>query len=113
MYRSILLLLSMTLVFCFCSPGKTEKLTVASEQGNCVGVTPMKCLLIKKEGKTEWEFFYNKIEGFDYEPGYEYILEVKVENVENPAADQSSLKYILVKEISKEQKVSENLPPTK
>ena len=69
----------------------------------------MNCLLVKKEGQAEWEFFYSNIEGFNYEPGYEYVLEVKVDKVENPAADQSSLKYTLVKQISKEQKTSENL----
>lgn len=112
MYKSIAILFSIVLLLGACSSENTEKLTVASQQGDCVGVAPMKCLLVKKEGQTAWEFFYNSIEGFNYEPGYEYVLEVKVENVESPAADQSSLKYILVKQISKEQKTSENLPQT-
>jgi len=111
MYKTMLLLFAIALSFGACnSPKNTEKLTIASEQGDCIGVAPMKCLLVKKEGQTDWEFFYSSIEGFNYEPGYEYVLEVKVENVENPAADQSSLKYTLVKEISKDQKTSENLP---
>lgn len=95
---------------CNSGSGKTEKMTIASEQGDCVGVAPMKCLLVKKEGQADWEFFYNGIEGFNYVPGYEYVLEVRTEKVENPAADQSSLKYVLVKEVSKTQKTSDNLP---
>lgn len=111
MQKTILLLFSIALLFGACNSTKdTEKITVASQQGDCVGVAPMKCLLVKKDGQTDWEFFYNNIEGFSYEPGYEYVLEVKADKVENPAADQSSLKYTLVKEISKEQKTSENLP---
>ena len=106
-----LLLLSIALLFGACKSNKVgETFVVASQQGDCVGVMPMKCLLVKKEGQTDWQFFYSSIEGFEYEPGYEYILEVKVDSVINPAADQSSLKYTLVKEVSKKQKISENLP---
>lgn len=111
MHKLILSLFAISLFFGSCSNSvKTEKLTVASQQGNCIGVAPMKCLLIKKEGQPEWEFFYSNIEGFNYEPGYEYVLEVKVDSIGEPAADQSSLKYTLVKEVSKEKKISENLP---
>ncbi|MDU1892917.1 MAG: DUF4377 domain-containing protein [Dysgonomonas sp.] len=111
MSKVILVLFASVLFLGACnSTQKTEKLTVASQQGDCVGVAPMKCLLVKKEGQAEWEFFYNNIEGFNYEPGYEYVLEVKVDQVENPAVDQSTLKYTLVKEVSKDQKESSDLP---
>lgn len=107
----MLLLLSIALLFGACgSDNVNQKLTVASQQGDCVGVVPMKCLLVKQEGQTDWQFFYSTIEGFNYEPGYEYVLEVKVDSINNPAADQSSLKYTLIKEISKEEKISEGLP---
>lgn len=112
MKQTILFLFAFTLLFSSCSnkATDTEKITVASEQGDCVGVAPMKCLLVMKDGQTDWEFFYNNIEGFNYEPGYEYELEVKTEKIETPAADQSSLKYTLVKVISKKEKTSKNLP---
>ncbi|SBV97922.1 DUF4377 domain-containing protein [uncultured Dysgonomonas sp.] len=111
MYKLMVSLLAMALFLGSCGSSKnTEKLTVASKQGDCVGVAPMKCLLVKKDGQADWEFFYSNIEGFVYEPGYEYVLEVKVEKVEHPAADQSSLKYTLVKEVSKEEKTSDKLP---
>lgn len=87
-----------------------EQLIVASELGDCIGVAPQKCFLIKTSEKSDWEFLYSGIEGFNYEPGYEYVLEIKKETVQNPAADQSSVKYILVKEISKTQKISDYLP---
>ncbi len=112
MYKLVVLLFSVAMLVSSCHQGakNTEKLIVASEQGDCVGVTPMKCLLVKKEGQKDWEFFYSNIEGFNYEPGYEYELEVRVEKIENPAVDQSSLKYTLVKEMSKEKKESKDLP---
>lgn len=106
-YLSVLLLVFMT----SCNTEETVKYTIASQNADCIGVAPQKCLLVKKENSTDWEFFYSNIEGFNYESGYEYILEVKEEKVENVPADASSIKYILVKEVSKVEKVSDNLPP--
>lgn len=85
-------------------------LTIASEQADCTGVGPQKCFLIKKEGEADWSFWYSGIKDFNYESGYEYVIEVKVETVANPAADTSSIVYTFVKEISKTQKTSENMP---
>lgn len=92
------------------SSKNTEKITVASEQADCVGVAPQKCLLVKEDGSDEWTFLYSQIEGFHYEPGYEYRLEIEKKVRENPAQDQSSIRYILVKQLSKIRKNSENLP---
>lgn len=73
---------------------------------NCSGVGPRTCLLVQK-GKEivdgEWKNFYANIEGFEYEPGYIYKLEVKEDSIplaEVPA-DASSIKYTLVKELEK------------
>jgi hypothetical protein len=46
-------------------------------------------------GSDNWFKFYNTIEGFDYQPGYTYDIKVVVEQVDNPPADGSSLKYTL------------------
>jgi heat shock protein HslJ len=51
--------------------------------------------------ESNYTLFHDQIEGFDFEPGYEYELLVLVEPVENPPADASSLKYTLVEEVSK------------
>lgn len=115
MYRIFLSILAASLLFLTsCASLKnTEKLVVASAQADCVGVAPMKCLLVKTAGQQNWHFFYSGIEGFTYQPGYEYTLVVRKENIPNPAADQSSIRYIFVKEVSKVRKESENLPPLK
>jgi len=84
--------------------------TVASESVDCSGVGMQKCLLVKKADSLDWEYFYSRIEGFNYERGFEYVLDVKEETVENVPADASSIKYILVKQISKTEKRSENMP---
>lgn len=92
---------------------QTFRITVASQQADCTGVAPQKCFLVKKDGQKDWEFLYSGIEGFTYEEGNEYVLEIKEEKIDNPPADGSSVKYILVKEISKIKKISENLPKPK
>jgi len=80
---------------------------VASDYADCIGVAPQKCLLVKEEGSSDWQYLYTSIEGFNYEPGYEYIIDVRKEKVENVPADGSSLKYVLVKEIAKTPKKSD------
>jgi hypothetical protein len=64
-----------------------------------------------KEGEAKtWSYMYQSVEGFTYEPGYEYVLKVKKKKVANPPADASSIRYILEKVVSKKQKISEDLP---
>jgi hypothetical protein len=53
-------------------------------------------------GTERWNFTLNEIEGFQYEWGYVYGLEVKKEEIENPVADGSSIKLTLIKVLSKE-----------
>lgn len=69
---------------------------------DCVGVTPQKCMLVKENPEDEYTLFYDQIEGFEYEEGFEYKLVIKEEQVENPPADASSIKWTLVSVESKE-----------
>jgi len=75
---------------------KGEIVTVGPNKVDCIGEGPRKCLIINGERS------YNSINGFEYEEGYSYILEVNITRVENPPADGSSLRYDLIKVISKE-----------
>lgn len=115
MRKSILLFASSLFAIAFimggCSCAETEDMIVASQTRQCHGVGVQQCMLVKSIVSQPWEFFYGNIEGFDYEPGYEYVLKVKKEKVENPPQDASSIKYTLVKMVSKEKRTSDNLPP--
>lgn len=95
---------------CARDKGDIRTWTVASETRSCVGVGPQTCLLIKEEEDPDWTYFYDRIDGFDYEKGYEYIVKVRVSDVENPPMDASSKSYSLVKIVDKQKKNSENLP---
>jgi heat shock protein HslJ/uncharacterized protein YraI len=76
-------------------------LFVGPEKVPCEGEGPMECLQVKETPESEWQLFYNQIEGFEWEPGYIYELRVNLYDVENPPAGGSSLRYELVEVVSK------------
>ena len=91
----------LALIMYSCTNNSEKTLYIADNMVDCVGVSKKKCLLIKEELDSEWQNFYDKIEGFDYEEGYNYKLSVSVEEIDNPATDTSSLKYTLIEVIEK------------
>lgn len=81
---------------------ETKIMYVDSKLVNCVGVGPQQCMLVKDSIDSDWQMFYNKIEGFDFQEGTQYKLEVLITDVENPPADSSSLKYTLIEILESE-----------
>lgn len=79
-----------------------KKMIISAETRPCqAGVMEKECMQIKNyPNQKKWSNFYENIEGFNYQKGTEYEIVVKEENVENPPADASSLKYTLVKIIT-------------
>jgi heat shock protein HslJ len=59
------------------------------------------CLQVKENLSENYTMFYDEIEGFCFAPGYEYVIKVREELVDNPPADASSKKWALVEVISK------------
>lgn len=111
MKKGMFALLASFLLMVSCSSDKkVVEYTVASQTVDCSGVGRQKCMLVKKADSSDWEYFYSQIEGFNYEEGFEYVIEVEEQEVENPPADASSIRYILVNEVSKTAKTSEGLP---
>jgi heat shock protein HslJ len=87
-----------------CGPlgGPREKTVyVGPVKVDCVGVAPQTCMLVKESPNDKWGLYYDQIEGFDYEPGYEYELRIVEEKVDNPPADASSIRWVLVEVVSK------------
>jgi heat shock protein HslJ len=92
--------------------GPTEKtLYVGPELVDCVGVAPQKCMQVKDTPDGEYQMFYDQIQGFTFEPGYTYELRVQVEQVPNPPADASSLKYTLIEVVEKTPVEGTSTPP--
>lgn len=89
------------LVGCQDSVPDGQLLDVAPYRTACIGVGPMECLQVRREGEDNYSLFYSKIEGFEFEPGYQYTLRVKVTPVENAPADASSERYALLEVVEK------------
>lgn len=79
----------------------TKTFYVDSSLADCVGVAPMKCMKVKENPNDDWQLFYNSIQGFEYQPGFTYTLQVKQFDVPNPPADAPSIRYELVEIIEK------------
>ncbi|MFW0739775.1 META domain-containing protein [Flavobacterium sp. T12S277] len=68
----------------------------------CQGVAPMECLQVKYDNDKDWQFFYNHIEGFNFEQGNRYELMVtRTKRQGVVPADASLYEYKLKSIISK------------
>lgn len=77
-------------------------LEVAPTTMRCQGLYEQDCLQVRFPGATVWSLFYDPIQGFTFEPGYQYRLRVIVRMVDvRHTADRSSLEYHLVRVLSK------------
>mgnify|MGYP000221095660 CR=1 FL=1 len=80
------------------SSEKIMVVSVGAEKIDCMGIMPMKCLIV------DGSFFYDTIQGFDFERGYEYQLEIeRTQPYTNRTvpADMSLYRYSLLHILSK------------
>ena len=74
----------------------TTRLWIGAERVECESVASMMCLEIAESEDGDYQLFYDTIEGFDYQEGTSYVIDVSITEVENPPADASSLQYTRV-----------------
>lgn len=80
---------------------------IKENRASCTGFFEMECYLIQQGAKIntdEWEYFYNEIEGFAYEPGFVYKILVAKIPVKDPPMDASAFRYLFLQEISRDPK---------
>lgn len=58
---------------------------------------------IKKQGSNVWEIMYSTIQNFNYEEGYEYIIEVEATKTKSPGPDESGKQYTLLNHIKRKE----------
>ncbi|GAC1432844.1 MAG: hypothetical protein NVSMB7_08610 [Chitinophagaceae bacterium] len=75
---------------------------VADKKADRTGMVPMQCLQVKEKPGEPYALFYSGIDGFKYEQGYTYELEVMRTKKHNPAADAPAYQYYLISVIKKE-----------
>ena len=78
----------------------TEHIFVGPHRVPCEGSYPQECLQVRRSLTSEWELFYDEIEGFVHVPGTTYELVVAVDQIADPPADASSLRYRLVEVVA-------------
>ena len=78
------------------STGETTRLWIKPDLVDCEGVAPQKCMEVAEDEAGPYELFYDSIEGYTHNDGTAAVLDVTIEDVEDPPADASSLRYTLV-----------------
>lgn len=78
-----------------------QTLFVREMLADCEGESPRKCMQTRSNESEDWSYFYDSIEGFEYEPSFRYELRVEVTARPNAPADSSSLRYKLLEVVSK------------
>jgi heat shock protein HslJ len=81
--------------------GVQKTLHVAPSRVECTGVAPQMCLQVRETTDAPWSLLYQDIVGFDYEPGYSYVIRIQEEVIANPPADASSIRRTLVSVLDK------------
>ena len=80
----------------------TELLILGPSTERCVGAFEQDCFMVYNEESKQWEFFYEFIQGFEFEPGYIYTLEVRLEERDPGIQDVGRYSYHLIKIVDKE-----------
>jgi hypothetical protein len=68
----------------------------------CMGPWHQLCLLVRQPGTGELHRHYGGIEGFEFEWGYTYRIDVTDRRIRNPPADGSSIRTIIHRVVSRE-----------
>ena len=90
-----------------------EILIIGPYKTKCVGAFEQECYLEFNEETQKWEFFYEWIKGFDYEPGFIYTLLVSLHKRDERIADVGPYEYRLVEILDKEAASVDERPPRK
>lgn len=69
----------------------------------CVAVAIGLCMQIREPSEPDFTRHYGGIEGFTYQLGFEYEIEVEDHRVDNPPADGSSRRTVLLEIVSQQQ----------
>lgn len=115
---SLKLIIPITVIFLVLTIGcgrdeHIETLIIGPYKVDCVGAFEQECYLEFNEESQRWEFFYEGIQGFDFEPGFIWTLKVSLHEREEGIQDVGRYEYRLVAVIDKEEASVDEMPPRK
>ncbi|MCY3743322.1 MAG: DUF4377 domain-containing protein [Candidatus Poribacteria bacterium] len=90
-----------------------ETIIIGPYKVDCVGAFEQECYLEFNEERQRWEFFYEGIQGFDFEPGFIWTLKVSLHEREEGIQDVGRYEYRLVEVLDKEAASVDERPPRK
>lgn len=73
-----------------------KTIQINSTQVPCEGVGPQMCYQFRESPDAAWQLWYDDIEGFEFEEGNLYTLEIAETVVENPPQDASAVAWSLI-----------------
>ncbi|MCO6524908.1 MAG: DUF4377 domain-containing protein [Candidatus Schmidhempelia sp.] len=79
----------------------TNEIEIGPQLIDCYGGKPMHCLSVKGADINNGQVYYSAIDGFHFEPGYNYTLKVKQLNKEINPKDETTPQWSLVQVIKK------------
>ena len=88
-----------------CDPASRDDnlgiLVIGPYTQTCQGFIEQTCFLEYNDDSRQWEFFYEEIQGFDFEPGFLYTLEARLEDRGTDIQDVGRYAYHLVDVLSR------------
>ena len=82
--------------------GYIKVITIGPSIRRCQGFIEQDCFMEFNHESGQWEFFYEAIQGFDFEPGFIYTLRVRLEDRGTEIQDVGRYAYHLVEIIDKQ-----------
>ena len=83
------------------SERRVQDVVVGPQLLPCHGVGPQLCMQVRPYASPVWEYFDGEIEGFAFEPGFEYVIRIERTVRKNPAPDGSIYRFRLIDVIKK------------
>ena len=88
-----------------------ETLIIGPYRTECPSFSGSNCYLEFNEESQKWHFFYEGIQGFDFEPGFIYTLKVSLHEREEGIQDVGRYEYRLIEVLGKEEASVDESPP--
>jgi hypothetical protein len=73
-----------------------RRLWIKPDLVDCVGAAPQKCMQVAEAEDGQYNYFYDQIDGFTFEEGTTYVVDVRVDEIDNPPADAGMLRFTLI-----------------
>ncbi len=116
MRKLTLLIFSITIILISLTIGcdrdeHIETLIIGPYRTECPSFSGSDCYLEFNEEAEKWHFFYEGIQGFDFEEGFIWTLKVSLHEREEGIQDVGKYEYRLVEVLKKEEASIDERPP--